>query len=60
MARQSGGLPGVRGDDTPQPSRMSLRPPVCPENLKRFTDVTCSAIILTLDERTSPPADMRL
>ena len=39
---------------------MSLRPPVCPDNLKLFTDLTYSAIIITLDERTSPPADMRL
>ena len=29
------------------------REPVCPENLKLFTDLTFSAIILTLDERTS-------
>jgi hypothetical protein len=32
--------------------------PVRPENLKRFTDVTFSAIILTLDKRTSAPADV--
>jgi hypothetical protein len=31
---------------------------VCPENLKLFTDLTFSAIILTLDERTSAPADL--
>jgi hypothetical protein len=31
---------------------------VHPENLKRFTGLTFSAIIRTLDERTSAPADV--
>jgi hypothetical protein len=30
---------------------------VCPENLKLFTDLTFSALLLTLDQQTSTPAD---
>jgi hypothetical protein len=33
------------------------RPLVCPEKLKLFTDLTFSAIILILGERTSAPID---
>jgi hypothetical protein len=33
-------------------------PAVCPENLKRFTDLNFFAIIFILDEWTSAPANV--
>jgi hypothetical protein len=51
-------VPKTRRHEQPADEPTCYHATVCPENLKRFTDLTFSAIILTLDERTSAPADM--
>jgi hypothetical protein len=38
--------------------RANIAPPVCPENLKLFIDLTFCQFLLMLDQRTPPSSDM--